>query len=331
LRLEGLARRNLTNVCARLPVPGLTCVTGPSGAGKSTLVFGVLAPLAHAALRWTSAPPKAWGRAEGLEAFAHVSASESRVPRGARTPALGLLGAFAPLRELFAATLEARARGWKESRFALGAPGGRCEPCKGTGLLAAALRDAPDERVACEACGGRRYGAEVEAVRVKGLSPADVLELTVAEAAPIFRDIRRVGPALAAAVEVGLGFLPLGRPASRLSGGEVLRLKLAAALARGAGGRTLYLLDEPAAGLHPDDVATLARVLDRLVDAGHCVVAVEHDLEIVAQADHVLELGPGPGAEGGRLLHEGPPAGLLARRDCPTGVALARRGAASHS
>lgn len=322
IELEGLALRNLAGLALRLPSPGLTCVSGVSGAGKSTLVLGCLQRLAQAALELVPAPPAAFGRARGLEAFRHVSAAEARAARHPRATVVSLLGAFAPLRELYAQVLEARTRGWGEGRFSLARPGGRCEACRGTGWLAATLAGAPGARGPCEACGGRRYGAEVEAVRVKGLSIADLLERTLGEAAPMFRDLPRVGPALAAAAEVGLGWLPLGRAASELSTGEVLRLRLAAALGRGGSGPTLYLLDEPSAGLHPDDVEHLARVLDRLVEAGHTVVAVEHDLSLLRRADHVLDLGPGPGEAGGRLLYAGPPQGLVGA-PTPTGQALA--------
>ncbi len=313
----------------RFPTPGLTCVTGLTGAGKSTLVFGCLHPLAQAALELVPPPPPEHGAARGLTAFRHVSVAEARAARHPRATVLSLLGVFAPLRELYAATLEARARGWKESRFSLALVGGRCETCKGTGLLAASLaaarRDLPESHGPCEACGGRRFGPEVEAVRIKGLSLPDLLALTLGEAAPMFRDLPKVGPALKAAAEVGLAYLPLGRAATQLSTGEVLRLRLAAALGKGGTGPTLYLLDEPAAGLHPDDVRHLRAVLDRLVDAGHTVVAVEHDLDLIRGADHLLDLGPGPGAAGGRLLYQGAPRGVLAVRSSLTGQALTRK------
>jgi excinuclease ABC subunit A len=324
VRVTGASFRNLHDVEARFPVQGLTCVTGVSGAGKSSLVFGILAPLAEAALAERSGGvPRGW--VKGLDAFQGVSAAAARAGRHPRALPLTLLGVFGPLRELYAATLEARARGWGPSRFSLGVAGGRCEACRGTGDHAVALRDAPEVHVPCEVCGGRRYGPDLDAVRVKGLSVADLLALTVGEGAAVFRDLPRVGPALRAAAEVGLGYVPLGRPATRLSLGEVLRLRLAAALGRGGTGPTLYLLDEPAAGLHPDDVRHLLRVLERLVAAGHAVVAVEHDLDVISAADHVIELGPGPGERGGRVLYQGPPAGLADVDGAPTGAALSAR------
>lgn len=324
VRVTGASYRTVRDATLRFPTRGLTTVTGVSGAGKSTLVFGILAPLAQAAAAGrTEGPPRGW--ALGLEAFQAVSAAQAQAGRHPRALPLSLLGAFQPLRELFAATLEARARGWGPSRFALGVPGGRCEPCRGSGELAVGLRDAPEAGLACEDCGGRRYAPEMDAVRVKGLSMGDVLALTVGEGAGVFRDLPRVGSALRAAAEVGLGHVPLGRAATRLSLGEVLRLRLAAALGRGGNGPTLYLLDEPAAGLHPDDVRHLLHVLERLVEAGHGVVAVEHDLELVAASDHVIEMGPGPGEAGGRVLYQGPPVGLAETAGAPTGEALHAR------
>lgn len=304
-RLTGARARHLADLAVRFPARGLTCVAGVSGAGKHTLVFEVLAPL----LSDAPLAPGAAGRLEGRTLFGSVSASEGRAARHPRAMPLSLLKAFEPLREVFALTLEARTRGWGPARFALGAAGGRCEACRGSGEMLAALRDAPEMHVPCELCDGRRYAPDTEAVRVKGLSMADVLALTVAEAAGIFRDLPRVGPVLRAAAEVGLGYLPLGRPATRLSTGEVLRLRLAAALGRGGGAAALYLLDEPASGLHPDDVRHLLAVLERLVAAGHGVVAVEHDPLLIASADHLIVLGPGAGPRGGRLLYQGPPAG----------------------
>jgi excinuclease ABC subunit A len=184
------------------------------------------------------------------------------------------------------------------------------------------LRDLPDVRMPCDVCGGRRYAPETDAVRVKGMAMADVLLLRISEAALRFRDVPRVGPVLRAAEEVGLGYLPLGAATTRISSGEALRLRLAAALGRGGVGPTLYLLEEPAAGLHPDDVSHLVELLLRITAEGHAVVAVEHDLTVVASADHVVELGPGAGPAGGRVLYQGPPAGLLDVATSPTGEAL---------
>jgi excinuclease ABC subunit A len=238
-----------------------------------------------------------------------------------------VLGILPPLRRLFAATLEARTRGWAPRRFSTHVAGGRCEACRGTGERRVALRELAPARVACDACDGNGFHRETLKVRVKGLSIADVLALPLEGAGRLFRAIPTIARPLAAATEVGLGYIPLGEPTSRLSGGEALRLRLAAALGRGGHTPTLYLLDEPSAGLHPADTAHLAEVLLRLGEAGNTVVCVEHDPHLVRVADHVVELGPGAGAEGGRVVYEGPPAGLLACEASPTGEALRQEAA----
>lgn len=312
VRVRGARRHNLRDVTCRFPAVGLTAVTGVSGAGKSTLALEVISPAAQAALAGAPLPAGTLRALEGMEGFARVVPAASSAPRHPRATAGGVLRVLPPLRALFAATLEARARGWAPVWFSLHVPGGRCSACKGTGRRTVLLRDLPEHRVTCDACGGRRYRPEVERVRVKGFSFADVLELSLAEAAEAFRDLPRVHRPLRAAADVGLGYVPLGEATSRLSGGEALRLRLASALGRGGRRDTLYVLDEPCAGLHPDDVAHLVEVLLRLGARGNAVLVVEHHLDLVRHADHVIELGPGPGAAGGRLVYEGPPAGLAA-------------------
>jgi excinuclease ABC subunit A len=233
-----------------------------------------------------------------------------------------VLGVLAPLRTLFAATVEARARGYGPERFSANVKGGRCEACAGLGERAVRLRHLPEVSAPCDVCGGKRFRPETLEVRVKGLSIADVMALPIAEAATVFRDLTPVAGALRAATDVGLGYVPLGEPTDRLSGGEALRLRLAAALGRAGRTRTLYLLDEPCAGLHPDDVAHLAAVLLRLSAEGNAVVAVEHHPDLVRVADHVVDLGPGAGDAGGRVIAEGPPAAIAANRASPTGASL---------
>jgi excinuclease ABC subunit A len=319
--VRGARWRNLRDVDATFPHGALTCVTGVSGAGKSTLVLDVLAPAARAVLARAPFPTDRLSALEGLAGIERVSVSDGSPARHPRATAGGVLGALEPLRTLFAATVEARARGWKPSRFSTNVRGGRCEACAGLGVRGVRLRHLPGAEAVCDVCEGRRFSRETLEVRVKGLSIADVLALPVRRAAETFRDLRRIAAPLEAASEVGLGYVPLGEATDRLSGGEGLRLRLAAALGRGAGARTLYLLDEPCAGLHPDDVAHLGAVLSRLAAAGDTVVAVEHHPDLVRLADHVVDLGPGPGAAGGRVLEEGPPA-RIAATDSPTGRVL---------
>ena len=239
-----------------------------------------------------------------------------------RATAGGVLGVLDPLRALFAATVEARARGYGPARFSTHVDGGRCAECRGLGTRAVRLRHLPELAAPCEACEGRRFRPETLEIRVKGLSIADVLELPSARAAEIFRDLPGVGRPLLAAADVGLAYVRLGEATDRLSGGEALRLRLAAALGRAGRTRTLYLLDEPCAGLHPSDVAHLVRVLRRLADEGNAVVATEHHAHLILEADHVVDLGPGAGEDGGRVVVEGTPEALMAHGGSRTGAAL---------
>ncbi|MDJ0522268.1 MAG: ABC-ATPase UvrA [Planctomycetota bacterium] len=311
--VAGARLRNLDGVDARLPARGLTAVTGVSGAGKSTFALDVLAPAARAALEG-EALPATLVRLEGMDAFDRVVRAGAAAPRHPRATAGSVLQVLTPLRQLFAQTLEARARGWSPSWFSTHVDGGRCSACKGTGRRTVVLRDLPEHRIPCDVCGGSRFRADIERVRVKGYSMPDVLRITIEEGARVFRDLPRVRGPLQAAADVGLGYVPLGETTARLSGGEALRLRLAAALGRGGRTRTLYVLDEPCAGLHPNDVQHLVGVLLRLTERGNAIVAVEHHLDLIRAADHVIELGPGPGADGGRVVYAGPPAGLAA---CP--------------
>lgn len=318
VEVEGAARHNLADVACRFPAHGLTAVTGVSGAGKSTLALECIGPAAAAVVRGDALPPDTVRAVAGLEAYDHVVRAGSTAPRHARAVAGSVLKVLPPLRSLFAQTLEARARGWEPSWFSTHVKGGRCSACKGTGRRTVVLRDLPEHRIPCDVCGGRRFRADIERVRVKGYSFADVLELSIEEAATTFRDLPRVHGPLAAAADVGLGYIPVGETTARLSGGEALRLRLAAALGRGRRTRTLYVLDEPCAGLHPSDVAHLVDVLVKLTEEGNAVLAVEHHLDLIRRADHVIEVGPGPGAEGGRVVYEGTPAGLAAASDAAT-------------
>ncbi len=322
IRVEGARFRNLAGVSCRFPVGGLTCVAGVSGAGKSTLVLDVLAPAARAVRSGAPFPKDRLESLSGLDGFDRVSVSEGTPSRHPRATAGGVLGVLSPLRDLYAATVEARARGYGPARFSTAVPGGRCEGCRGLGFHAVRLRHLPDVTVVCEVCGGARFTKDTLAVRVKGLSIAEALALPVARAAEVFRHVKGVGRPLAAAADVGLGYVPLGEATDRLSGGEALRLRLAAALGRRGRARTLYLLDEPCAGLHPDDVAHLSAVLVRLAGEGNAVVAVEHHPALLSQADHVVELGPGPGEAGGRVVAEGPPSLLAGIPSSRTGAFL---------
>jgi excinuclease ABC subunit A len=282
-------------------------------------VLEVLAPAARAAVLRAPFPSDRLAALEGMEGFDRVSVADGAPSRHPRATPMSVLGVGPALRGLFAATVEARARGFGPERFSANVKGGRCEACRGLGVRSVRLRHLPELLAPCDVCGGKRFRPETLEVRVKGLSIADVLDLPLATAAATFRDITPVAGPLRASTDVGLGYVPLGEPTDRLSGGEALRLRLAAALGRAGRSRTLYLLDEPCAGLHPDDVAHLAEVLLRLAAEGNAVVAVEHHPDLVRTADHVVDLGPGPGEEGGRVVVEGPPAEVAAHRGSSTG------------
>ena len=320
--LRGATLHNLRGLDVDLPAGGLVGLVGVSGSGKSTLLFDVLAPSLEARLAGEAAPV---GCREIVlhEPFAEVVRAEPpRVPSSPGSCPLTRLGAFDAVREVFARSPGARERGLGKAHFSLQSPGGRCEACQGQGRVRVSMDFLPDEWLPCEDCGGRRFGPEALACTVEGRSIADVLEMTGAEAAALFQDRPALRRPLGTLVEVGLGYLRLGQPARTLSGGERQRLELAAALLADGQGPRLYLFDEPTTGLHADDVERLLGVFDALVEAGHTLLAVEHDLDLVARADWVVELGPEGGPGGGRLVAEGPPSAIAAREESATGRAL---------
>lgn len=323
LEIHGARGHNLKNISARFPIRALTCVTGVSGSGKSSLVVETLYPALCHALGRATMPSLPYETLSGFETLRRVVLIDhfpaGRLPKS--VPA-SYCGVFDPLRSLFAALPESKARGYSPERFSFNNPGGRCEFCRGDGRLRVEMLLLPDFYVTCPHCEGSRYEPETLSVRFKGLSIADVLRLTVSEAATVFRHVPSIHRKLQVMEEVGLGYLPLGQPTSTLSGGESQRLKLAKELARSAPQPTLYLLDEPTTGLHPQDVARLITLLDRLVAKGHTVIVIEHDLQLVRAADYVVDLGPGAGPEGGHIVAEGPLDAVLHRFDTPTFRAL---------
>lgn len=315
LTVVGARHHNLKNLTVSFPLGRLICLTGVSGSGKSSLARDILCSAARRHLGLAAPAPGAHDRLEGLEHLDKViEIDQTPLGRSPRSSAATYTGIWEEIRRLFAATREARARGYTASRFSFNVPGGRCETCQGQGFLKVALQFLPDLTMPCTACRGQRFQQATLAIRYCGKSVADVLNMTVEEACSFFSSIPALVPPLEALREVGLGYLPLGQPANTLSGGEAQRVKLAAELARPATGRTLYLLDEPTTGLHFQDIARLLRVFRRLVDAGNTLVVIEHNLEVIAQADWVIDLGPEGGDAGGYLVAAGPPAHLAA---CP--------------
>ncbi|MEU6866903.1 excinuclease ABC subunit UvrA [Streptomyces sp. NPDC046876] len=313
VRLAGVERHNLRGVDVEFPLGVFTAVTGVSGSGKSTLVGQVLAGEVGERL----ADP-------GFPVRRLVEVDQKPIGRTPRSNLATYTGLFDVVRRLFTAAPGARERGWKAGRFSFNVPGGRCETCQGEGFVSVELLFLPSTYAPCPQCGGARYNAETLQVRHEGLNIAEVLALTVESAAAFFAGVPAAARSLRALEEIGLGYLRLGQPATELSGGEAQRIKLAAELQRQRRDHTLYLLDEPTTGLHPADVRVLMRQLHGLVDAGHSVVVVEHDMDVVAGADWVVDLGPGGGAEGGRVVAAGTPEQVARAGQGRTAVYLAR-------
>ncbi|MFF3766440.1 excinuclease ABC subunit UvrA [Streptomyces sp. NPDC001922] len=341
LRLRGIDRHNLRSVDAELPLGVFTAVTGVSGSGKSTLVGQVLAAVLQRHLGPAQSAPdseadtdaapdgedaSAGVTAEGVAAVDRlVQVDQKPIGRTPRSNLATYTGLFDSVRKVFAATDDARARGYAAGRFSFNVAGGRCETCQGEGFVAVELLFLPGTYAPCPTCHGSRYNEETLQVRYRERTIAEVLDMTVDTAVAFFEDVRPAARSLRTLQEVGLGYLRLGQPATELSGGEAQRIKLASELQRTRRGHTVYLLDEPTTGLHPADVELLMRQLHGLVDAGHSVFVVEHEMSVVAGADWVIDLGPGGGDAGGRIVAAGPPASVARASGSRTAEYLARR------
>ena len=315
---------SLAGVTLRVPHGRLTAVTGVSGSGKSSLVAGLLVPAVRAGLSPSANDPPAafYGELTGLDPIARLAeVDQSRLGGSSRSCPATASGVWTEIRKLLARTRDARRLGFAASRFSPASKTGRCPECRGRGFKAVKMDFLPSRSVPCPVCRGARFNPQTLLVRWKGHTAADLLGLRAGEAAGLFADVTPVARVLETFAEVGLGYLPLGQPADTLSGGEAQRVRLAAALADPGAANTLFVLDEPTAGLHPLDVAKLTDLLVRLTDRGHTVLCVEHDLDLIRRCDRVVELGPGAGPDGGRLIAEGTPA-ELANLDTPTGRAL---------
>ncbi len=324
LLIRGAREHNLKGIDVRFPLGLFICVTGVSGSGKSTLVNEILYKAVSRELYGTLARP---GKHEGLSGVENLDKviliDQSPIGRTPRSNPATYTKVFDPIRQLFAGTTEARARGYKPGRFSFNVKGGRCEACQGAGRTRIEMHFLPDVFVTCEVCKGSRYNRETLDVHYKGLSIADVLRLTVEEARDLFAPVPRVTRILDTLMAVGLGYLQLGQPATTLSGGEAQRIKLSRELARRATGSTLYLLDEPTTGLHFHDVGKLLDVLHALTARGNTVVVIEHNLDVIKTADWVVDLGPEGGDAGGTVVAEGPPEDVAANPDSHTGRYLA--------
>ncbi|HPO31365.1 MAG TPA: excinuclease ABC subunit UvrA, partial [Candidatus Hydrogenedentes bacterium] len=325
LVVRGARHNNLKNITARIPLGCFVAVTGVSGSGKSSLINETLYPAVAARLtpQFMGTP----GAHDGIDGLKHIDKiidiDQSPIGRTPRSNPATYTGLFAPIRELFAQTPEARARGYAAGRFSFNVRGGRCETCEGNGYVAIEMHFLPDVYVPCSECHGARYNRDTLEVRYKGRNIAEVLDMTVEEACDFFQHIPAVASKLLTLRDVGLDYIRLGQPATTLSGGEAQRVKLATELARRQTGKTLYLLDEPTTGLHAADVKKLLEVLHRLVDYGNTVVVIEHNLDVIKTADWILDLGPEGGDAGGRIVAEGTPEAVTACPDSHTGRFLA--------
>ena len=323
--IVGAREHNLKNLDVSIPLGLFVCVTGVSGSGKSTLINEILhARLARDLNRAHSRP----GAHDGILGTEHldkvIGIDQSPIGRTPRSNPATYTGVFDHIREVFARTTEARAKGYKPGRFSFNVKGGRCEACRGDGIIKIEMHFLPDVYVPCEVCGGARYNRETLDVKYKSKSIADVLAMKVEEALEFFYNIPRIRRKLQTLYDVGLGYIQLGQPATTLSGGEAQRVKLATELSRRTNGKTLYILDEPTTGLHFADVGKLLEVLQKLVDGGDTVLVIEHNLDVIKTADYIIDLGPEGGDKGGRLIAAGTPEQVAATPGSYTGQFLAR-------
>ena len=320
LRLTGASGHNLDDVDLDLPLGRLVCISGVSGSGKSSLINHTLYPIIAKKLTRSLEEPLPYGSIENQESIDKIiRIDQSPIGRTPRSNPATYVGIFGAVRELFAQLPESKVRGYGPGRFSFNTRGGRCEVCRGDGVSRVEMHFLPDVYVTCDACGGKRFNRETLEILFKGLTIADVLDLTVEQAQRTFRDIPQLNRRLKTLVDVGLGYIRLGQPATALSGGEAQRVKLSAELSRVSTGNTQYLLDEPTTGLHFEDIRILLSALRRLVDEGNTVVVIEHNLDVICRADWVIDLGPGGGPDGGHVVATGTPEQIADSADSVTG------------
>jgi excinuclease ABC subunit A len=323
LEIKGACENNLKNIDVRIPLGVMTCVTGVSGSGKSTLINEILYKALARELNRASIKPGKHDRILGIEHLDKViNIDQSPIGRTPRSNPATYTGVFDSIREVFAMTSEAKMRGYKKGRFSFNVKGGRCEACRGDGILKIEMHFLSDVYVPCEVCKGKRYNRDTLQVKYKGKSIADVLDMTVEEAMVFFENIPRIYRKLKTLYDVGLGYIRLGQPSTTLSGGEAQRVKLSTELSKRSNGRTIYILDEPTTGLHIADVDRLIGVLQRLIDAGSTVVIIEHNLDVIKTADYIIDLGPEGGDRGGMIVAEGAPEEIIKTESSYTGSFL---------
>jgi excinuclease ABC subunit A len=323
IRVIGARQNNLKDIDVTIPLGKLVCITGVSGSGKSTLMVEILYKALARQLNRARTQPGDYDDIEGVEHLDKViSIDQTPIGRTPRSNPGTYTGLFDHVRSLFAELPESKIRGYKPGRFSFNVHGGRCEACHGHGQLRIEMQFMPDVYVPCDVCHGARFNRETLQVRFKGLNIAEVLELTVDGALELFAAFPKMVSRLQTLQDVGLGYIRIGQPAPTLSGGEAQRVKLSRELSKRSTGRTLYVLDEPSVGLHAADVHKLIEVLQRLVDSGNTVLIIEHNLDIIKVADHIIDLGPEGGDRGGYIVAEGPPEEVCALDDSCTGQHL---------
>ena len=323
IKIVGAKENNLKNLSAEIPLGVFTSVTGVSGSGKSTLVNEILLKALVKELHRAKAKPGQYKKIEGIDHLDKVIAiDQSPIGRTPRSNPATYTGVFDDIRDIFATTQEAKIRGYKKGRFSFNIKGGRCESCRGDGIIKIEMHFLPDVYVPCEICKGKRYNRETLEVKYKGKTISDVLDMTVEDALDFFKNIPKIQRKIQTLFDVGLGYMKLGQPATTLSGGEAQRVKLASELHRRSNGRTLYILDEPTTGLHSDDIARLLEVLQRLVENGDSVLVIEHNLDVIKTSDYIIDLGPEGGDGGGTIIATGTPEQIVQVTESYTGKYL---------
>jgi excinuclease ABC subunit A len=323
LLIKGAQEHNLKDIDVSIPLGVLTCITGVSGSGKSTLVNDILYRSLAQHFFGSRDRPGKHDTIDGVEKLDKaIIINQSPIGRTPRSNPATYTGVFTPIREFFAQLPDAKIRGYKLGRFSFNVKGGRCENCSGAGTIRIEMQFLPDVYVTCDVCKGKRYNSETLEVMFKGRSITDVLNMTIEEAIRFFQNLPRISRKLQTLLDVGLGYIKLGQPATTLSGGEAQRVKLASELSKIGTGRTIYILDEPTTGLHFADVQNLLDVLNRLTDQGNTILVIEHNLDVIKTADHIIDLGPEGGDDGGRIVAEGTPEKISETAESFTGQYL---------
>ncbi len=323
IEIKGATEHNLKNINVKFPLGVFNCVTGVSGSGKSTLVNEILYKYLARTLNRSNEKPGKCEKILGVKNIDKIiNIDQSPIGRTPRSNPATYTGVFDTIREIFAGTNEAKMRGYSKGRFSFNVEGGRCEACQGDGVIKIGMNFLPDIYVPCEVCNGKRYNRETLEVKYKDKTVSDVLDMTVEEAMDFFANIPKIKNKIQTLKDVGLGYIKLGQPSTTLSGGEAQRVKLATELSKRPTGKTLYILDEPTTGLHIDDVNRLIDILQRLVDTGNTIIVIEHNLDLIKTADHIIDLGPEGGENGGQVIAIGTPEQVAKNEKSYTGKFL---------